>query len=182
MCHIIGTKERAWALLLELVWDGTRRGDCCTAFVRENGHRRPHQLRHNCPRHHHGYLYRYRIVVRRAMPMYMLSSLSFSPCYRYRYRTAALRAMPMLRHTGHAHLHVVVIVIALAIYMSSPSLSHCRITGHAHVDTYGPRPCTCRCQFLFLLPDGVLNLSNYTGLPSLSPERYRPRIVICNHL
>ena len=59
------------------------------------------------------------------MPMYMLSSLSFSPCYRYRYRTAALRAMPMLRYR---------------------SQWRCRNTGHAHVDTYGPRPCRYRCD------------------------------------
>ena len=63
------------------------------------------------------------------------SSLSFRLSTRYRYRNVVLRAMPKLTHTGHAHVHVVVIVIALAIYMSSSSLSDCRITGHAHADT-----------------------------------------------
>ena len=94
----------------------------------------------------------------------VLLSLSFSPStyYRYRYGIVALRVIPMfLRHTGHAHVHVVAIVIVLTIYMLKLSSSHCRPTGHAHGDTYGPCTCTCRCQFMFLLRDGVLNLSKF---------------------
>ena len=100
---------------------------------------RHHQLRHNCSRHHHGYLYRYRIVVRRdmpilirSMPMYMLSSLSSSPCYRYRYRTAALRGVPMLRHTGHTRVHVVIVIVlaGIVVLRAMPTLTH---TGHVDI-------------------------------------------------
>ena len=68
--------------------------------------------------------------------------------------------MPMLlRHTGHAHVHVVVIHIVLAaINMLASSLPHCRITGLAHVDTYGHAPVDV-VVMLIVLAINMLSLS-----------------------
>ena len=74
---------------------------------------------------------------------------------------------------------LIVIVLATMVI----SLSYPRTTGHANVDTYGPRPCTCRVLAFRAIPaesipsprtpSNLSNQSNVRGFPWIQQYHHR---------